>query len=168
MHDAAHRLRQHVLAALMRVGSFQPEAGADGVDDARVDPAQLLVAESHALHDAGAEIVDDDVRGLDQLNTSARVLVLAQVERHGALVAVERAEDRTDESRRIVRERGARQVARRRPLDLDDVGSVVREHLRRDRAHHHLGEVDDAHAVERQRRRRWTGSRGFLQNLGVR
>ena len=66
MHDAAHRLREHVLAALVRVGAVEAEAGADRVDEARVDLLQLLVAEAHALHDAGAEIVDDDVGGLEQ------------------------------------------------------------------------------------------------------
>jgi hypothetical protein len=149
-HHAGHRLRQHVLTAFVRIGAGEAEAGTDRVDQPRIDLAQLLIAEAHAVHHAGAEIVHHHVGAADQVHQRRPIIRLAQVEHHRALVAVERAIDRADQPGRIVGNCGARQVTGRRALDLDHVGAVVAEHLRRDRPHHHLGEVDDPDAGKRQ------------------
>ena len=159
-HHAAHRLRQHVLAALVGVRAGLAEAGADGVDDAWVERAAGVVAEAHAVHHAGAEVVDDDIGAGDQRLHRRHALGVAQVEGDAALVAVEAAEDRVvDPLRR--REGRAAQVAGAGALDLDHVGAVVAEHLGADRAHHDLGEVDDADAGERQLAVA-TGGRAFM------
>jgi hypothetical protein len=66
----------------------------DRVDDARIERAAVLVAQSHALHHAGAEIVDDHVRAGDQRAHGLHVLGALEIERDAALVAVEAAEHR--------------------------------------------------------------------------
>ena len=133
---------QDVLAALVHVGTLQPEAGADRVDDARVDAAKVLVAESHALHDAGAEVVHHHVRRLHQAQRRRPVVLRLQVQGDAALVAVEAREDGVVAAVRVFADAPARQVAGAGPLDLDHVGAVVAQHLGAARAHHHLGEVE--------------------------
>ena len=150
-HHAAHRLRQNVLTALVGIGSGEPIAGAHRIDQPRIEPRERFVAEAHAVHHAGAEVADDNIAPLDQPQRGVARLRLARVEDDRALVAVERAEHRPDEPRRIVRDGSARQIAGARPLDLDHVGAVISQHLGGARPHHHLGEVDDLDAVERQR-----------------
>ena len=148
-HHARQRLRENVLPALVGERPGLAEAGAEGADDARIDLGELVVAKAHALHHAGAEIVDDDVGVAHEIVDDRLAVGLAQIERDRALVAVEAAEHRIVEPVGIVGDRGAREIAGAGPLDLDDVGAVVGEHLRRARAQHHLGEIDDADARQR-------------------
>src|SRR5262245_21165864 len=121
-HDAAHRLRQHVLPALVRIGSFGAKAGADGEDDARVERRQCLVAEPHPLHDTSAEIVDDDVGAFDQPADDSTSRFRAEVQRDATLVAVEAAEYRVERTGRVV-DRRARQIPGADALDLDHVSA---------------------------------------------
>ena len=148
-HHAGYRLGQHVLAALECVGAGFAIAGADRVDDARVERLAIVVAQAHALHDAGAEVVDDDVGAGDQRLHLGHVRRIAQIQRHAALVPVQAAEDRVVGAGHGF-EGGAAEIARALALDLDDVGAVVAQRLRADRPHHHLGEIDHAHAAQRQ------------------
>ena len=66
----------------MRIGAGETEAGADRVDQARVDLAQVLIAEAHAIHHASAEIVNHHVGVADQLHQGGALVRLAQVEHH--------------------------------------------------------------------------------------
>jgi hypothetical protein len=148
-HDAAHRLRQHVLPVLVRIGPFGPNAGADGKGDARIDRRQRLVAEPHTLHDPGAEVVDDDIAAFDEPADDGASRFRPQVQRDAALVAVEAAENRVQRTGRVL-DRPARQIARAKAFDLDHVGAPVTKHLRAARAEHDLREVDDLDPFERQ------------------
>ena len=131
MHGAGHRLRQHVLAPFMRIGTGEPEAGADRIDQPRIDALEVVVAEPHPLHDAGAEIVHHHVRGLHQLVDDRLAALAAHVERQRALVAVEAGEDRIVRPVGIVERHGReggpqdrlRPLLGRQTLDQgDDVG----------------------------------------------
>src|SRR5690606_29622038 len=107
-----------------------------------------LVGEAHALHDAGTEVVDDDIGAGDEAAHGLLVGVAAHIGLEAPLVAVERGEDRVVEAVGVAADGPARKRAGLRPLDLDDVGAVVAEHLRAAGAEHHLRKVDDADAVK--------------------
>ena len=151
MHRAAHRLGENVLAALAHIGAVQAEAGADGVNDPWIDAAQVVIAEPHALHDTGPEVVHHHVRGLDEPQHRRPVFLRLQVERDAALVAVEAREHRVVAAIWVFADAPAGEVAPPGALDLDDVGAVVAQHLRAARAHHHLREVKHPNAFERER-----------------
>jgi len=160
-HHTGERLRQNVLSSLVGKRPLSSEAGAEGADDAGIDFGELVIAEAHPLHHPGAEIVDDHVGPAHEVVNDRLPVFFAQVEGDRPLVAVEAAKDRIVEPVRVVGNRGAREVARARALDLDDVGAVIGQHLGRARSEHHLGEVDDAHARQRLRCRRLHGSRSY-------
>ena len=83
------------------------EAGAERADDARIDLGELIIAEAHALHHAGAKIVHDDIGSAHQVVDDRLALRLAQIEGDRALVAVEAAKDWIVEAVGIVGDRGA-------------------------------------------------------------
>ena len=151
MHRAAHGLGKHVLAPLVHIRALQAEAGADRIDDARIEAAQIIVAEAHALHHAGAEIAHDHVCGLHQTQCRLSVRFRFQVQGDAALVAVQAGEDRVVAAVRVLAHAPAREVAGADALDLDDVGAVVAQHLGTARPHHHLGKVQNADALQRKR-----------------
>ena len=64
-------------------------AGDGTVDNPRIDRAQLLVGEAELLHDAGAELLDDDVVVHDQLADGLHGGRLLEVEMDGLLAAAE-------------------------------------------------------------------------------
>ena len=161
MHRAAHGLGKHVLAPLVDIGALQAEAGADRIDDAPVEAAQIIVAEPHALHHAGTEVAHNHVCGLHQAQRRLPVRLRLQVQGDAALVAVQAGEDWVVAAVRVLAHAPAREIAGADALDLDDVGTVIAQHLGTARPHHHLGEVENPHAVERQRasaRRAWIES----------
>src|SRR5207245_1804729 len=138
--EAAHRLSEHVLAALVTIGAGGAVPAAEGVDQARVDRAQVVVAEAEPLHHAGPEVVHQNVglagEPIDRLTTERR----ADVDRDAALVAIQAPEHGTLAAR--VFHVHAGEIAGARPLDLDDVGAEVAQHLRRARPQLDLGEVE--------------------------
>ena len=64
------------------------EAGDGDQDDARVEVPQAFVAEAHALHDAGAEVLQHDVRLLDERSKDLLALWVPQIQTHALLAAV--------------------------------------------------------------------------------
>ncbi len=68
------------------------EAGDGGVDDRGVGRPDVGVAEPEALHGARREVLDDDVSACRERLGVGAALVGAQVERRGALVAVDAEE----------------------------------------------------------------------------
>src|SRR5439155_16663604 len=129
------------------IGAGGAVPAAEGVDQARVDRAQVVVTEAEPLHHAGPEVVHQNVglagEPIDRLTTERR----ADVDRDAALVAIQAPEHGTLAAR--VFHVHAGEIAGARPLDLDDVGAEVAQHLRRARPQLDLGEVEDRHASER-------------------
>jgi hypothetical protein len=146
--DPAQRLREHVLTAFVAVGTGGPVPAAEGVDQARVDGAQLRGAEAQPLHRARAEVVHQDVgragETVDDLAATGR----ADVEGDAALIAIQAPEDRALAAR--VLHVHAREIPGARSFDLDDVGAEVAQHLRRARPHLDLREVEDRDPCERR------------------
>jgi hypothetical protein len=119
------------------VGVVVREAGQGEVDQARVGGAERVRIEGEALHHAGAEVLDHDVRGLDQAAGGGAVGVLRQVEDDAALAAV------PGSVRRALQARAAGRV------DADHVRALIGEHHRRQRPGDVLAEVDHAGPAQR-------------------
>ena len=117
--------------------------------------AQHLVAETHALHDAGGEVLDDDVARAQQPRATASASRMLQVERRGSLslvvlvevAAAVRTRLEVGERRQQARDAGASR------LDADHLGAEMRELQRAERARPHPGEVGDPDAGERSTHR---------------
>ena len=125
-HDAAHRLGEHILTALVGVGPLLAEARAGGANDARIDVPERLVAEAEPVHHPGAEIVDHHVGVAYQVVDHLLALLRLGVDFHRALIAVERGIDRVVEAfLGTLVEEMARQVAGARSFDLDHIGAEI-------------------------------------------
>ena len=126
-------------------------AGDRGEHEARIDRAQVLVAEARAIEHAAAEILDHHVALLRQFADHPLAFGCLEVEGKAALVAVGEAELRravppvvlvvglADDAEGI--EVGAR-------FDLDHVGAEIGEHRRRVGAGRQQPEVEHADAGE--------------------
>jgi hypothetical protein len=88
-HGAGEGLGQVILAGPFHVGPVLPVTGGGGVNDPRVAPLQIFVAQPQAVHDAGPEILDHHVSLFRQRQHTVADGLVAQVHRHAALVAVE-------------------------------------------------------------------------------
>ena len=111
---------------------------------------QLFVAEAVFGERADLEVLDQDIGLGDQLQRDLLALLLADIQRDRALVAVDA--DEVGAFLGAGHERGreaARVVAGARPLDLDDIGAKVGQHLRAGRTRQHPGEVEYAQAFQR-------------------
>ena len=120
-HDAAHPLRDRVVARAPRVRSRLAEAGDGHVDDRRVRSAHRGVADAQPVGDAREEVLDDDVRAPRELEHEPGTLGVLEVHRDPALVPV----DRGERGAHAVTAPCAQVVAPSRALDLDGVGAEV-------------------------------------------
>ena len=147
-HQAALRLDRGIVADTTAKRAIIAEAGHLAIDEAREPLGQhLIITETPALHRAGFEILDQYVGVVEQAEHYVAAGLLGEIERYGALVAV----DADEVGRRAVDEGwtpGARLVATRR-LDLDHVGTVVAQYLRAIGTTEHAAKVDDAHTFQR-------------------
>ena len=110
----------------------------------------VVVADAPFFHRARLEVLDQDVGAFQQAQQHRAAVGLADVERDGALVAV----DADEVAGVVVVERRApvaHLVALRR-LDLDHVGAVVGQDHRAVRAAEHARQVDHLQAGQRARR----------------
>ena len=83
----AHCLADRAIAGARGIGPRLAEAGDAHHDQARIDRAQLLIAQVPALHRAGPEIFDQDVAFANQVAHDLLAFRLAQVQRDRFLVA---------------------------------------------------------------------------------
>ena len=108
---------------------------------------QRLIAETKPLHDAGREVLDQDIGRRNEVARDLPPGGARQVERDAAFVAVG-PEERTALARDLRMERPHVVAARRRVLDLDHVSAKIREDHGAERSGNEMTEVDDAHSVE--------------------
>src|SRR6185436_2095098 len=139
---AALRLEDEIERRALAVGTVLPESRYGAVDDALVALARSLVVEAQAFQGVHAEVLDDDVALLDQLEEQLLPFGLLQIDDDAALVAVQ-----ADEIGGLaVLERDAphaREIARAGRLELDHLRAEVGEHRRAERAREGVGEVQD-------------------------
>ena len=157
-HQAAHRLKDRVIAGARRVGPGLAEAGHRAIDDAGIDGADRFVIELVALEIADLEILHHDVAGFRQLADDLLAFRLGDVDGDRFLAAVGAQIERVvvvllalgiDQ---IGRAEGARVVAAAGPFDLDHLGAEIGQHLRRQRPGQHARQIKNFDARERQSR----------------
>src|SRR6185312_5325018 len=88
-HDAAHALRDLVDRGPRRIGAVLAEAGNAAIDDARVALADGLIIDAEPPGDAGPHVLDDNVGLFREPHQDLAALVGFQVQRDGALVAMQ-------------------------------------------------------------------------------
>ena len=139
---AAQALDEIVVGGMRRIGPAAAEAEHARIDHPRVDLADVIVAQSQALHGLGTDVVGHDIRRLAEPKHRLAAPGLLQVEQEAALVAVELQKDRAH-ALRARRAREAQGIAPRGSLDLDDVCAEVSQDLRCIGPHHDRREVHD-------------------------
>ena len=119
-HQPAHPLRDLVDPGARCIRPVLPEAGNTAIDDARIDLRYRVVVDPKPMLDVRTIVLDHDIRGFGQLQEDCAPLIALEIERHGALVAVEVLVVGTVAA-------GADRIALRAAgrLDLDDVGAPV-------------------------------------------
>ena len=88
-HEPAHPLHHLVDARAVAVGTGLSEAGNAAIDDARIDGFDALVVDPEAMFHVGAHVFEDDVGLRGQLHEDRLALRRFEVERQGALVAMQ-------------------------------------------------------------------------------
>jgi hypothetical protein len=146
--QARDRLAGRREAGAVAVAAGLPVARHPREDRLRVAGVDVLGAEAPPLHRPRAEVLDHDVGALAQPQRDPLAGLLAEVERHRALVA---REDRPPQRVVVVAQAApvAHRVAARRRLDLDHVGPEVAEQRADVRAGEQLAELDHAQALQR-------------------
>jgi hypothetical protein len=91
-HDPRHRLHHAVEGGGLPLRTGLAKARHGAIDQLRIDLAQRLIAEPELLHDAGPEVLPDDVRPLGESPDDLGRFRLGEVERQASFVGVERHE----------------------------------------------------------------------------
>lgn len=125
LYDAAHCLNGQIEAAFLRARTGLPIRGNRAIDDARLERTNVVVTEAEVVHHAWPIVFDNDIGALNQLLRLLDVLGILQIERHRALVAIERSEVLAIAVGN--RRPRAQRIAALRMLDLNDVRAHVRE-----------------------------------------
>ena len=94
-HDAGHALRDLVDRGTLGIGTILAEAGNAAIDDPRIALSDRLEIDAEPSCDARAHVLDDDVGLFGKPHEDLAALVGLQVERDGALVAMQVLEVRT-------------------------------------------------------------------------
>jgi hypothetical protein len=145
--EAAERLDQRVVDRLLGVGPGLAEAADGDVDDAGRRGAHRRLAEAHALGDAGAEVLHEDVGARGQAQQRLHRRRVLQVERDRALAAVVVEEGGGEAAAPVGPEPGV-VAAGARVLHLDHLGPLVGQQHGGGGPRDHGGEVHDPVAVQ--------------------
>src|SRR5208282_3503847 len=122
-HQSRHSLRDLVEAGKVAQRSGRAEARDAATDDARIACGQLRVAETHRIHDTGAEIVDHDVGRIDQPFHQRAAFGTLEVDLDALFRSI-RAQEKIAVDAAGVPELRARAAHR---FDLEDFGAIVTE-----------------------------------------
>ena len=150
-HQAGHGLDHEVVAGQV-LAPGRAETADRGVDDGRVDGADRVVVEAELGEPAGLEVLHEDVRAPGELLRQREVALLAQVQRHRPLVAVDGQEvggspvpgDRRDPAAGVVAARA---------LHLDHIRTEIAQQ------HGAVGPGQDAGEVRHEQARQRPGAR---------
>ena len=144
---AGHRFDQSAEARFLAPRPGLAPAGDAQDDELRIPPQQIVGTHAPALQRSGHEILDQDLRGIDQPPQKFAAVVALQIERDAALVA----RINFPENFNALDPPAAQIVALAGTLDFDDVGAVIGEHMGRHITGDESRQVDDAHTVEQAR-----------------
>ena len=140
-----------VIGGLIAARALLSEGRERGVDQARIDFRQRLVAQAQRIERAGAVVLHEHVGGLDQGFQDFAVALLLEVERHRALVGGLGQELGAHQLvvERLVGARAAALVGVVRVFNLDHVGAEHAELIGRERPRQNVGRVDHPDTLER-------------------
>src|SRR5690606_19393452 len=88
-HQAARGLRHEVETAAMPLRPRGAEGRDPAVDEARVDPGELLIAETEPVQGVGTEVLDQDVHAGYDLADELAPSIRAEVDGDALLVPVD-------------------------------------------------------------------------------
>ena len=144
--DAGHGLADGVVADLLAVGAELPVGGHIDHHHAGVQLVQHIVAETHGVNGAGAEVLDQDVGDLDQLAEDFLALLFAEVDAEAFLAAVV-----LDPVGGLLADPGGVVAGflAAEPFHLDDFGAQAGQHLGAAGAGLVPPQVDYANSIQR-------------------
>ncbi len=166
--ESRERLEVNVVPREIFVRAVLAVSGERTVDELRIPHHERIVVCSKTSHDAGPELLHDNVRPADEFPEDLLTFGRFQVDRERTFSSVhhrERIRDVVDDWRYR-----SHVVAELRVLDFDHVGAVIAEELRAERSREKTSEIEDGDAIEGgghalwNRRRRYQTSRA-LANL---
>jgi hypothetical protein len=145
--NAGARQIIEVVPRAERERAVLPVSGQRAHDEARVSRPQHGVPEAQPIEHARAELLEQDVRAIDEAQHGVLRALLLQVEARASLVAIESEKD----SRGVPRERRreAQIIAAARFLDLVDACAEIGQDERSKRPRQKPREIEDANALER-------------------
>ena len=124
-------------------------AGDRTIDEARIDLGDAVVIEAEARHDAGAELLDQDVGARQQGIEPGAVGRVLQIERQALLAAIEQRE--TDAVLAPMRGIVAHVLAAG-TFDLEHLGAGLGQQQGRHRPRQQRGEIQNQNALQRSQR----------------
>jgi hypothetical protein len=142
--QAAHHLRHFIEGRAVFIGPGE-KAFQRAVDESRVEGFHILVAEAELVHGAGAEVLDHDVTGANDLLRQGKARIGLEIDTQARLVAVVHTEVAAAAALE------APGVISLQRLDLDHFRAQVGEDHAGRRPHDHVGELH--HLDTRQRAR---------------
>lgn len=143
-HQPAHGLHHLVERAPVTHRTGMPEAGDRAIDQARVDRLERIPVKPQRGWNAGAEILDHDVRSLGQPSDDTGRLGRLHVESDGLFPGVGRRERQAHARRSGMLGIVAKAVAGSRPLHLHHVRVKQAHHRGAGGTRHHVAEIEDA------------------------
>ena len=123
------------------VGAGLSEAGDRRIDQTGIDRGHRLITQPQPLHGAGPKPFQQDVGRSDEIPEPLLVAVRLEIERHRALVAIERG---------VERRKLPRGISDARTLDEDDVGPKIGHQKRRVGPGILLSQADNTNTLELQ------------------
>ena len=147
IEDAAHGLRDDVIAGAVGEGACLAEPTHGSVQDGGVDLPDSCVVDPEFCGDTRFEVLHDEVCVPDQIEEHRLALRVLQIERHALFAAVEDGEVFAFSVCFIERAPGPRLVACRR-FYFDDLRTVIRQDHGAERAAHRGRQVDHFQSVK--------------------
>ena len=159
VRKTAQGLDDRVVDPFVPVGAALAEPADRDVDDVRAAGPDRVLPDPHPLDRAGAEVLDEHVRRLDQPVEQPPAEIGLEVE-HDRLLAPVGAHERARDAADVVAH--APHDVPGGGLDLDDLGSLVGEHHGGDGPRDHGRQIHDSNSGKR------TGHCNVLLRSGIR
>ena len=146
-HNAAHGLHDHIIGGTGRVGAGLAEAGDGDIDELGIDLLQFLVAQAHAVHGAGFQVLHDDIDVLDQLleHLDAFGILGVADDAFFAMVDADKVTALAVDERTVA----AAVIAGTGLFYLDDLGAHVAQHHGAVGTGQRVGEIQNADPFQR-------------------
>jgi len=126
-----------------------PESGDAGDHQSWIGRVQGLRGQAECLELAGAEVLHEDIGGVEETTEHVEVVRRLEVEDHGALAPAGDLPEQRHAVGGVSPPHGPHRVTRAGSLDLDDVSTEIGEMTRAPRSGEHRGDVDDTQIGQR-------------------